>query len=31
VLTATDITPVVAVDLEVTQEYLVKPGDAVSV
>jgi Putative peptidoglycan binding domain len=31
VLTATGITPVVTVDLDVTQEYLVKPGDAVSV
>jgi hypothetical protein len=31
VLTATGTTPVVTVDLEVTQEYLVKPGDAVSV
>jgi hypothetical protein len=31
VLTATGITPVVAVDLPVTQEDLVKPGDAVSV
>ena len=30
-LTATGITPVVTVDLPVTQEYLVKPGDAVSV
>jgi Putative peptidoglycan binding domain len=31
VLTATGITPVVTVDLPVDQEYLVKPGDAVSV
>ena len=31
VLTATDTTPVVTVDLGVSQEYLVKPGDAVSV
>ena len=31
VLTATGITPIVTVDLDVTQEYLVKPGDAVSV
>jgi len=31
VLTATGTTPVVAVDLDVTQEYLVNPGDAVSV
>jgi hypothetical protein len=31
VLTATGITPVVTVDLDVTQESLVKPGDAVSV
>jgi hypothetical protein len=31
VLTATGITPVVTVALDVTQEYLVKPGDAVSV
>ena len=31
VLTATGTTPVVTVDLDVTQEYLVKPGDAVSV
>jgi hypothetical protein len=31
VLAATGITPVVTVDLEVTQEYLVKAGDAVSV
>ncbi len=31
VLTATGITPVVTVDLDVTQEYRVKPGDAVSV
>jgi peptidoglycan hydrolase-like protein with peptidoglycan-binding domain len=31
VLTATGITPVVTVDLDVTQEYMVKPGDAVSV
>ena len=31
VLTATSTTPMVTVDLEVTQEYLVKPGDAVSV
>jgi Putative peptidoglycan binding domain len=31
VLTATHTTPVVTVDLDVSQEYLVKPGDAVSV
>lgn len=31
VLTATSTTPVVTIDLDVTQEYLVKPGDAVSV
>jgi putative peptidoglycan binding protein len=31
VLTATGITPVVTVDLPVTQEYLVKTGEAVSV
>jgi Putative peptidoglycan binding domain len=31
VLTATSTTPVVVVDLDVSQEYLVKPGDAVSV
>jgi Putative peptidoglycan binding domain len=31
VLSATGITPVVTVSLTVTQEYLVKPGDAVSV
>jgi hypothetical protein len=31
VLTATSTTPVVTVDLDVTQEYLLKPGDAVSV
>lgn len=31
VLTATGTTPVVTVDLDVTQEYLVKPGDAVNV
>jgi hypothetical protein len=31
VLTATNTTPVVTVDLGVDQEYLVKPGDAVSV
>jgi len=31
VLTATSTTPVVTVDLNVSQEYLVKPGDAVSV
>ena len=31
VLTATGIKPVVTLDLPVTQEYLVKPGDAVSV
>jgi hypothetical protein len=31
VLTATGTTPIVTVDLDVTQEYLVKPGDAVSV
>ena len=29
VLTATSTTPIVTVDLDVTQEYLVKPGDAV--
>jgi hypothetical protein len=31
VLTATSTTPIVTVDLPVTQEYLVKPGDGVSV
>ncbi|HUC06209.1 MAG TPA: peptidoglycan-binding domain-containing protein [Acidimicrobiales bacterium] len=31
VLSATSTTPIVTVDLDVTQEYLVKPGDAVSV
>ncbi|HEY3810277.1 MAG TPA: peptidoglycan-binding domain-containing protein [Acidimicrobiales bacterium] len=31
VLTATSTTPIVTVALQVTQEYLVKPGDAVSV
>jgi Putative peptidoglycan binding domain len=31
VLTATSLTPVVVVDLDVSQEYLVKPGDAVTV
>jgi hypothetical protein len=31
VLTATGVTPVVTVALDVSQEYLVKPGDAVSV
>jgi len=31
VLTATGITPVVTVDLDVTQEYLIKPGAAVTV
>jgi hypothetical protein len=31
VLTATSSTPIVTVDLDVTQEYLLKPGDAVSV
>jgi hypothetical protein len=31
VLTATSTTPVVTVNLNVTQEYLVKPGDAVTV
>jgi Putative peptidoglycan binding domain len=31
VLTATSTTPTVTVDLDVTQEYLVKPGDAVSI
>jgi hypothetical protein len=31
VLTATSTTPVVTVDLDVSQEYLVKPGDAVKV
>jgi hypothetical protein len=31
VLTATSTTPVVTVDLDVTQEYLVRPSDAVSV
>ena len=31
VLTATGTTPIVIVDLDVSQEYLVKPGDAVTV
>jgi peptidoglycan hydrolase-like protein with peptidoglycan-binding domain len=31
VLTATGTTPVVTVDLDVAEEYLVKPGDAVSI
>ncbi len=31
VLTATSTTPIVMVDLDVTDEYLVKPGDAVSI
>jgi hypothetical protein len=31
VLTATSTIPIVTVDLDVSQEYLVKPGDAVSV
>lgn len=31
VLSATSTTPIVTVDLDVNQEYLVKPGDAVSV
>jgi Putative peptidoglycan binding domain len=31
VLTATSPTPIVTVDLDVSQEYLVKPGDAVTV
>jgi peptidoglycan hydrolase-like protein with peptidoglycan-binding domain len=31
VLTATGTTPIVVVDLDVSQEYLVKPGDAVSI
>ncbi len=30
-LTATSTTPIVIVDLDVSQEYLVKPGDAVSI
>ena len=30
-LTATSTTPIVTVDLDVSEEYLVKPGDAVSV
>ena len=30
-LTATSTTPIVTVDLDVSQEYLVKPGDAVSI
>ena len=30
-LTATSTTPIVTVDLDVSQEYLVKPGDAVTV
>ena len=31
VLTATSTTPIVTLDLDVSQEYLVKPGDAVSI
>lgn len=31
VLTATSTTPIVAVDLDVSEEYLVKPGDAVTI
>jgi hypothetical protein len=31
VLTATSTTPIVTVDLDVSQEYLVKPGDGVSI
>jgi hypothetical protein len=31
VLTATSTTPIVIVDLDVSEEYLVKPGDAVTV
>jgi hypothetical protein len=31
VLTATSTTPVVVIDLDVSEEYLVKPGDAVTV
>ena len=31
VLTATSTTPIVTVDLDVSQEYLVKPGEAVSI
>jgi hypothetical protein len=31
VLTATGTTPIVTVDLDVSEEYLVKPGDAVSI
>ena len=31
VLTATSTTPIVVVDLDVSEEYLVKPGDAVSI
>jgi hypothetical protein len=31
VLTATSTTPIVTVDLDVSQEYLVQPGDAVSI
>jgi hypothetical protein len=31
VLTATSTTPIVTLDLNVSQEYLVKPGDAVSI
>jgi len=31
VLTATGTTPIVAVDLDVSEEYLVKPGDAVTI
>ncbi len=30
-LTATSTTPIVTLDLDVSQEYLVKPGDAVSI
>ena len=30
-LTATSTTPIVTIDLDVGQEYLVKPGDAVSI
>ena len=30
-LTATSTTPIVVVDLDVSEEYLVKPGDAVTV
>ena len=31
ILTATSTTPIVALDLDVSQEYLIKPGDAVSI